>query len=92
MYHLSPDNGIAVRDLVELICKKMNVSFKEVAVEVAERLGQDKAYIIDSSKARKELQWKPVIGIEDGIASTIDWIVSNFREIKKEPLAYVHKE
>lgn len=91
IYHFSPDSGISVKDLVELICKKMKVSFKDFSVEVAERLGQDKAYTIDSSKARNELGWKPIIGIEEGISSTIDWVVNNFSEIEKEPLAYIHK-
>lgn len=92
IYHLSPDQGIAVKDVVRLICEKLKVSMKDCAVEVEERLGQDKAYVIDSSKARKEFGWKPLISIEEGLSLTIDWVVNNFSEIEKEPLSYMHKE
>lgn len=92
IYHLSPDQGVAVRDVVDTICKKMGVDFTKSTKEVAERLGQDKAYTIDSSKVRKELGWKPIISLSEGIAQTVSWVVSHIDEIRQEPLAYIHKE
>ncbi len=92
IYHLSPDQGVAVRDVVQTICEKMNVDFSKSTKEVAERLGQDKAYTIDSSKARKELGWKPQISLAEGISQTVSWVEKSFDEITKQPLAYVHKE
>jgi dTDP-glucose 4,6-dehydratase len=92
IYHLSPDAGVAVRDVVGTICKKMNVDFNRATKEVAERLGQDKAYTIDSSKARKELGWAPKISLAEGIGQTVAWVEKYFDEISKEPLGYIHKE
>jgi dTDP-glucose 4,6-dehydratase len=92
IYHLSPDNGVAVRDVVETICSKMGVDFKSATKEVAERLGQDKAYTIDSSKARSELGWSPRISLDEGIGQTVSWVTNHFDEITKQPLGYVHKE
>jgi dTDP-glucose 4,6-dehydratase len=91
IYHLSPEKGIAVRDVIKIICNKMCVDFAEVTRTVEERLGQDAAYIIDSSKARKELGWKSRISFEDGIGGVIDWINDNWENVKKEPLEYIHK-
>lgn len=92
IYHLSPDQGVAVHTVVRLICDSMGVPFEEATRTVEERLGQDKAYVIDSSKARREFGWKPQISLEQGIQSTIQWVEENFYEIENQPLEYLHKE
>lgn len=92
IYHLSPDRGIAIRDVVAMICKKMGVDFNKATETVIERLGQDAAYVIDSNKARNELGWRPAIGIEEGLGEVVKWAVDNWHEILKQPLEYIHKE
>jgi len=69
----------------------MNVEFKDVVDEVGERLGQDKAYVIDSSKARGQLNWAPRISLEKGIEEVVEWVGNHFDEMRKEPLEYNHK-
>ncbi|MFC1767462.1 GDP-mannose 4,6-dehydratase [Candidatus Margulisiibacteriota bacterium] len=91
IYHLSPDKGIAVKDVVKTICDKVGIDFNKATKTVAERLGQDKAYVIDSSKARKEFGWKPKISLEDGVGGVVDWVEKEWERIKSEPLVYVHK-
>lgn len=91
IYHISPDRGISVRDLVKMISKKMHVSFEDCTYDTEERLGQDKAYVIDSSKIRKELHWFPKITLEEGLSTVIQWVQENHTKIKNEPLEYVHK-
>jgi dTDP-glucose 4,6-dehydratase len=91
IYHLSPDSGVSVKDVVKIICDKMGVSLVKATKKVAERLGQDKAYIIDSSKARREFGWKPRISIDEGIAGVIEWINKDWDEIQKLPFEYQHK-
>lgn len=92
IYHLSPDHGIAVKDVVRIICDKMGVAFEKATKMVEERLGQDAAYVIDSSKARKEFGWKPNITIDEGIDECIKWINYNLDIIMKESLEYEHKQ
>jgi len=91
IYHLSPDNGIAVRDVVKSICKAMGKNFDESVCSVSERLGQDKSYIIDSSKIRKDLGWSTNISLENGINSVIQWVEKYWEEIQNQPLEYLHK-
>jgi len=91
IYHLSPDSGIAVKDIVRIICEKMNIDLNKATKMVEERLGQDAAYVIDSTKARKEFGWRPQISMEEGLKGVIDWIDREWEEVKKEPLKYVHK-
>lgn len=92
IYHISPDaGGISVHALVSMISSYLKVSFSKAVQLVEERLGQDKAYVIDSTKIRDELGWKPQISLEQGIEQTIAWVEENFEEIQKQPLQYIHQ-
>lgn len=90
-YNLSPDEGVAVRDVVKTICDRLGKPFEEAAEVVAERPGQDAAYVIDSSLARKRFGWAPAVSLRDGLSEVIDWVETNWREIAAQPLAYQHK-
>ncbi|KKK79683.1 hypothetical protein LCGC14_2831030, partial [marine sediment metagenome] len=90
-YHLSSESGVAVRDVVRTLCENMGVLFEDATREVKERLGQDAAYVIDSSKARKEFGWTTSVTLEDGLSKVIEWVENNWDEISSHPLHYVHK-
>lgn len=90
MYHLSPDQGYAVRDVVERICKLLDRDFAASTVSVGERLGQDAAYVIDSSRARQELGWRPTIDLDHGLEEVVNWVQSNRQAIGAQPLEYRH--
>lgn len=92
IYHLSTPKLNSIKNLVEIICKKMNVDFDKSIENVGKRLGLDDAYILDSTKAENEFNWKPKIGIDDGIDEVIKWVNDNFDDISKESLEYEHKE
>lgn len=92
IYHLSPDQGIAVKDIVRKISTLMNVNYEDIVINVEERLGQDKAYTIDSSKVRNQLGWSPKIDLDKGLAKTINWVDEFYSIIKTHPLEYLHIE
>ena len=91
VFHFSTDRQISIASLVEIIAKKMNVSFKDNTEIVDDRPGKDAAYLLDSSKARDLLGWQAKTGLEEGIDQTIAWVKDNFKYLKKQSLAYVHK-
>ncbi|MBI2264647.1 MAG: GDP-mannose 4,6-dehydratase [Armatimonadetes bacterium] len=91
IYHLSPDMGIAVRDVVKGLCALSGVDFEEAATIVEERPGQDAAYVIDSAKARVDLGWSPVTDLRDGLSEVISWTEKNWNAIMTLPLEYQHK-
>ena len=90
-YHLSPDGGISIADLVRIICDSVGVSFEEFTEIGPERPGQDAAYLIDSSKAREKFAWEPSISLEEGIDECVRWIETYWRDIKNTELEYRHK-
>lgn len=91
IYHFSPDRGYSVREVVQTICEVMNCSFADATASVAERLGQDAAYVIDSRKVRTELGWSPKVSLHEGITGVIDWVDCYWDEIQQQPLEYIHK-
>jgi dTDP-glucose 4,6-dehydratase len=91
IYHLSPDQGIAVRDVIRRICALMERDFEASTVAVRERLGQDAAYVIDSTRARMEFGWRPQVSLNEGLAGVIKWVDENWQEIQGQPIDYIHK-
>ncbi|PKL74929.1 MAG: dTDP-glucose 4,6-dehydratase [Candidatus Melainabacteria bacterium HGW-Melainabacteria-1] len=91
IYHLSPGQSVAVREVVKLICDLRGQDFEAMSTPVAERLGQDKAYVISSDKARSELGWSDRIDLKTGLRQVVDWVDHYWDEIQQQPLQYVHK-
>ena len=90
-YHISTNDVISIRDLVEQICTRLNVRFEDHVEIVGERLGKDSAYHLESSKVRTELNWQNRISFNQGLDECIAWVRNNFEELKASPYDYVHK-
>ena len=91
-FHLSTDQHVSIRSLVELICLKMGADFENLVEVSPDRPGKDDAYLLDSGKAKKEFDWEPKVSLEDGIDETIEWVQNNFDDLIKEPMEYLHKK
>jgi dTDP-glucose 4,6-dehydratase len=91
IFHFSTSRNVSIRALVQMIAERMNVSFADHVEIVGERLGKDSAYLLDCTKAKKELGWEDRITLERGIEETIAWVKDNLEEIRKQPAEYIHK-
>lgn len=91
IYHLSPDRGVAVRDLVARICEKMGKRWEESVAVEPERPGQDAAYVIDSTRTRQMFGWVPRISLDEGLDEVISWVDQHWTEIQGLPLEYQHQ-
>lgn len=45
----------------------------ELIEYVTDRPGHDRRYAVDSARAQSELDWRPAVGFEAGLESTIEW-------------------
>lgn len=90
LYHLSPDQGVAVRDVVRMLCEQASVDFEAATRMVAERPGQDAAYVIDSTKARNQLGWAPQIALAEGLQGVSEWVTEYWDGIQHQSLVYEH--
>lgn len=76
VYNIGADAEMRNIDLVKLILDKLGKPHSLITY-VTDRLGHDRRYAIDSTKARMELDWKPLHRPEEGIRETVDWYVAN---------------
>lgn len=81
-YNMGPDRGISIRELVETCIRRMGKRFEDVVEMAPDRLGQDAAYLLDSTRIRKELGWEPRIGLEEGLDETITWARKYLEQLK----------
>lgn len=91
-YHISTNEVISIRKLVETICDFMNVDFHENVVVDEERVGKDMAYHLSSKKIRNQLNWNDLVSLEDGIEQCINWVRDNNSQLVKYPREYIHKK
>lgn len=91
-YHLSTDRFISIRELVTMICDRMDIPFEETVTITEERPGKDAAYLLDSTKMERSFQWHPKIDLEQGLDEVIAWAKEWLPLLKNQPLDYFHKE
>jgi dTDP-D-glucose 4,6-dehydratase len=63
-YNISNNDLYSVNEIIEIIEKIVG---RKVPVTVGERPGMDAIYQLNSSRARKELKWKPITLFEEGL-------------------------
>lgn len=56
---------------------------RNLVKHVTDRPGHDRRYAIDCSKLSKELNWRPAVNFESGLAGTIDWYLENTEWIRR---------
>lgn len=72
-YLIGADGEKDNKTVVELILTMMGQD-PDAYENVADRMGHDLRYAIDSTKLRNELGWRPRYGdFEEGLSATIDW-------------------
>jgi CDP-glucose 4,6-dehydratase len=70
-YNFSTGEELTVKSVIETICRLMG---KPVHYDTLMMLKGEISYqVLDSTKARQELGWKPCYTLEAGLAKTIDW-------------------
>jgi dTDP-glucose 4,6-dehydratase len=76
VYNFGGNGEMRNIDVVKLILGHLDKP-ESLIDYVTDRLGHDRRYAIDASKAIQELGWKPKHLPEQGIRDTIDWYRSN---------------
>lgn len=68
-------------DMVQALCRllddRLGGTHADLITFVADRPGHDFRYAIDDGKAAAELGIAPAVGLEDGLARTVDWYLAN---------------
>lgn len=91
IFHFSTTEFQSIREVVEQVAHLVGVPLEALIENADERPGKDSAYLLDSGKAMRELDWVPKVSFRDGLAETIDWVKSNLKDLREGPSGYIHK-
>jgi dTDP-glucose 4,6-dehydratase len=92
VFHLSTPRNQTIREVVEEVCQQLDAPFDKSVEVVGARLGQDAAYLLDSTAASTKLGWKPRRTVENAITDIISWTKKNLPRLREVPAEYIHKE
>jgi dTDP-glucose 4,6-dehydratase len=76
VYNIGGESERTNLEVVKAILRHMGKSENLIGF-VADRPGHDFRYAIDASRIRGELDWRPRMSFEAGLALTIDWYLSH---------------
>jgi dTDP-glucose 4,6-dehydratase len=75
-YNVGSGLEASIEEIADLVLSQLE---KPAALKtiVPDRPGHDRRYLLDSSKIRRDLGWKPEIGWEKGLRDTVCWYAEN---------------
>ncbi|MEP6974830.1 MAG: GDP-mannose 4,6-dehydratase, partial [Spartobacteria bacterium] len=76
VYNFGGDGEMVNLEVVRLILDQLGKPHSLISF-VTDRLGHDRRYAIDSSFAKRELEWQPLHQPREGLAATVAWYVDH---------------
>ncbi|MGH8987168.1 MAG: dTDP-glucose 4,6-dehydratase, partial [Acidimicrobiales bacterium] len=75
-YHVGSGVEATIEQIADavLTCLNKPASLKEI---VPDRPGHDRRYLLDTTKIRTELGWRPLVDFDEGISGTVEWYAAN---------------
>lgn len=85
--NLGSGSGVTIKQLVEMIVKFIPEGPVEIVWDKSKPKG-DRKRLMDTSRAKKLLGFKPTVSLEQGIKETIDWYLKNKHLLNKRYNAF----
>ena len=84
-YLIGADNCLPNLEIVHALCRELDevrpkadgTTYLDQIRFVDDRPGHDRRYAINATKIRKELDWQPMIKIEEGLKQTVRWYLDS---------------
>jgi dTDP-glucose 4,6-dehydratase len=75
-YHVGTGVEKSIGDIADVVLATLGKP-SSLRTIVPDRPSHDRRYLLDSTKIRRELGWKPTIGFDEGVAETIQWYATH---------------
>jgi dTDP-glucose 4,6-dehydratase len=75
-YNVGSGLEASIEEIADLVLE-LTEKPESLKTIVPDRPGHDRRYLLDSSKLRRDLGWKPEITWEDGLRETVEWYAEN---------------
>jgi dTDP-glucose 4,6-dehydratase len=76
LYNIGSGVEKSVEEITDIILDSLEKP-RDLKTYVPDRPGHDRRYLLDSSKIRRDLGWKPEVGFDEGIRQTVAWYTQN---------------
>jgi dTDP-glucose 4,6-dehydratase len=76
IYNIGGGTELSNSELTKKILRMMSKNDSSIEY-VEDRLGHDFRYSVDTSKISRELEYKPLVNLEEGLQQTIEWYLEN---------------
>jgi dTDP-glucose 4,6-dehydratase len=75
-YHVGSGEEATIEQIADAVLETLDKpqSLKSI---VDDRPGHDRRYLLDCTKIREELGWRPSIAFRPGLAETVNWYLAN---------------
>jgi dTDP-glucose 4,6-dehydratase len=92
-YNIGTGVEKSIEDIADLLLQIFDKP-KSYKKYVPDRLGHDKRYLLNSTKIRRELKWKPEYNFDSGLKSTVQWYRENrwWKPLKKKAESIYEKK
>ncbi len=71
-YNIGSGQPVTNLEIVRKVLRILDKS-DDLIEFVADRLGHDRRYSLHTDKIRDQLDWKPIVGIDEGLTRTVQW-------------------
>ncbi|MFB0619298.1 dTDP-glucose 4,6-dehydratase [Streptomyces sp. AGS-58] len=71
-YHVGTGAEASVQDIADAVLDELELP-TSLQTTVADRPGHDRRYLLDSTKIRRDLGWRPTVAFGAGLRETIRW-------------------
>ena len=76
VYNIGAENEQYNIEITRLILNRLGKEDSSIE-HVKDRLGHDRRYAIDSTKAKQQLDWRPQVPFDEGLGNTVQWYIDN---------------
>ncbi len=86
IYNLGAEEEYATREIAEMICRELELSFEDAVTFTPDRPFNDCRYSVDSRKI-KALGWRPQVHLAQSLRGIVDWYRDNQHRYESVPTA-----
>ncbi len=90
-YHISPRESLSILKLVQRIGEKLSISDQDLFTVSEDRIGKDKAYLLDSQHLIETIGWECNVSMDEGLDRCIEWVQKDLSSLESASDQYVHK-